>query len=202
MADWDENSPELGINLAELSLLVRDEALLRTVPTVAAARDWHRLMMRNLKAPNPDYVGKYRGESGLEGVNVRIGTHYGIRSDLVAAELANFEQTLQGALAALDEDIPVDDELTADQFKAVIDVCAWVHAECVRIHPFANGNGRMARVWANYVAMRYGLPAFARLRPRPDSPYDAVASEAMHGVWQATVPLFQRMCRDAMRRRA
>ena len=146
MADWDEDSPELGVNLAALSLLIRGEAVLRAVPTVAAAREWHRLMMHNLNVPTPGYIGKYRGEPGLDGVNVRIGTRYGVRSALVAAELAILEQTLQSALAALDEDIAIDGALTADQFKAVINVCAWLHAEWVRIHPFANGNGRMARV--------------------------------------------------------
>jgi Fic family protein len=201
MADWDDNSPELGVNLAELSLVIRSEAALRTVPTIAAVRGWHRLMMRGLNVPKPEYVGRYRGEPGVEGVNVRIGHHYGVRSDLVAGAVAEFEDTLQRALAALDEDIDVGQELTGDQFKAVIDLCAWAHSEWARIHPFANGNGRVARLWANYVAMRYGLPAFARLRPRPDSPYDEVASEAMHGQWQTTVPLFRQMCRHAMRRR-
>ena len=156
-------------------------------------------MMRGLKVPKPDYVGRYRGEPGLEGVNVRIGTHYGVHSSLAADELAKFEQTLRNAVAVLDEDIAPDENLTADQFRAVIDLCAWVHSEWARIHPFVNGNGRMARVWANYIAIRYGLPAFVRLRPRPDSPYDAAASAAMHGRWQATVPLFRRMCRDAKR---
>jgi hypothetical protein len=91
--------------------------------------------------------------------------------------------------------------LTADQLAAVIDLCAWVHSEWIRIHPFANGNGRTARLWANYIAMRYGLPVFVRLRPRPGNPYDMVAADAMEGRWQSTVPVFREMYADYIRRR-
>lgn len=67
----------------------------------------------------------------------------------------------------LDNMIPPDTEPNADQTAAIVAVYAWAHAEWVRIHPFANGNGRTARLWANSLAMRYGLPPFAGLRPRP-----------------------------------
>jgi Fic family protein len=35
---------------------------------------------------------------------------------------------------------------------------AWLHAGFVRIHPFADGNGRMARLVANLPALRAGFP--------------------------------------------
>ncbi len=199
MADWDQNSPQLRANLARVLSSARDEATGRATPSLATAREWHRVMMAGLDVPNPDYVGRYRGETGLQGINVRIGKHYGVRSDLVAAALAQFEQTLQNAAATLDQQIAPDQDLTADQLAAVIDLCAWVHAEWVRIHPFANGNGRTARLWANYIAMRYGLPSFVRLRPRPESPYGDTAAEAMQGRWQSTLPVFRQMYADAVR---
>jgi hypothetical protein len=74
----------------------------------------------------------------------------------------------------------IQDTAQYDQLAAIVDLCAWAHAEWVRIHPFANGNGRTARLWANCLAMRYGLPPFIRLRPRPNSGY-AAAAKAMHG---------------------
>ncbi len=37
---------------------------------------------------------------------------------------------------------PAGRELDADGLAAVIDLAAWPHAAWVRIHPFANGNGR------------------------------------------------------------
>jgi Fic family protein len=199
MADWDEDSPRLSANLVQVSQLIQREAGDRQPPNIADTRDWHRMMMHGLDVPKPEYVGHFRGEPGVERVNVRIGRRYGTPSHHVAAALAEFEHTLQTAAAVLDEEINSGQIPSGDQFDAIIDLCAWVHAEWARIHPFANGNGRIARLWANYVAMRYGLPAFVTLRPRPDSPYDEIAAEAMYGRWQATVPLFRQMCHDAMR---
>ena len=36
-------------------------------------------------------------------------------------------------------------------------------------HPFVNGNGRIARLLANYIAMRYGLFALVMLHPHPSA---------------------------------
>jgi fido (protein-threonine AMPylation protein) len=93
----------------------------------------------------------------------------------------------------LDRALPIGKELNVDEHDAVIDLCAWAHAEWVRIHPFANGNGRTARLWANFVAMRYGLPPFVRLRPRPDDGYGEAGIKAIRGEWQATAMAFRRM---------
>jgi hypothetical protein len=63
----------------------------------------------------------------------------------------------------------------------------------VRIHPFANGNGRTARLWANFLATRYGLPPFVRLRPRPDDGYADAGINAMKGDWKPTAIVFRRL---------
>ncbi|MBI2368368.1 MAG: Fic family protein, partial [Deltaproteobacteria bacterium] len=96
----------------------------------------------------------------------------------MAKQLQEFEQRLQEVVAALDQCCPVGQELDADGLAAIIDVCAWAHSEWVRIHPFANGNGRTARLWANFLLMRYGLPPAIRLRPRPDGGYAAAGARA------------------------
>ena len=67
------------------------------------------------------------------------------------------------------------------------------HCEWVRIHPFANGNGRTARIWANSILMRYRLPTVVRLRPTPDAGYGSAAEAAMNGQWQPTARVFRRL---------
>lgn len=199
MTDWDAGSGRLRDNLHRLVWDIRRDARARAAPTAWAARQWHRKMMHGLTPPRPEYVGRFRGERGLERCEVRIAGKNGVPSDRVAEALRSFERTLQDAVAALDGLIAPGQELNRDQLAAIIDLCAWAHAEWVRIHPFANGNGRTARLWANFIAMRYGLSPFVRLRPRPDDGYGEAAAAAMDGHWQATVPVFRRMLRDAVR---
>ena len=73
---------------------------------------------------------------------MKIGRYRGTPAARVAGELQRFEEILQAAVAQLDRVLPVGRNLNVDEYGAVIDLCAWAHAEWVRIHPFANGNGR------------------------------------------------------------
>lgn len=193
MRSWDEDSPQLRRNLTK----VLDEIVLaaqrREYPTVASARRWQSLLMKNLSVPDARFSGAFRGEPGLERIQVRIGVHFGVNSSDVAGELAGFERKLHALIRELDTMLPAGNEPDADQLAAIVDLCAWVHAEWVRIHPFANGNGRTARLWANCMAMRYGLPPFIRLRPRPNSGYSTAGAKAMRGDWKPTAVVFRRL---------
>ena len=193
MAGWDANSPRLSQNLLRILRDIADGSESRRKPAVQTARLWHRQMMDGLNVPVPRYIGRYRGEAGLEGVEVRVAGRFDVRSDQVADSLGAFERRLQAAIEHLDARLPPGKDLTADELKAVIDLCAWAHAEWVRIHPFANGNGRTARLWADFIAMRYDLPPFARPRPRPGGDYGAASTAAMAGDWKPTVAAFRRM---------
>ncbi|HZQ20884.1 MAG TPA: Fic family protein [Terriglobales bacterium] len=193
MADWDEDSPTLRQNLTHILEQTTDQSDQRKIPTLELARSWQRSFLQGLKASNPRYVGTFRGERGLERTGVKIGSCWGVRPAEVAVELRKFEQKLQAAVLRFDRTLPVGKELTHKEVDAVIDLCAWAHAEWVRIHPFANGNGRTARLWANFLAMRYGLPPFVRLRPRPNEGYEAAGIKAMAGEWEPTANVFRRM---------
>jgi Fic family protein len=193
--NWDEDSPRLRHNLAQILEQMAEQAVDRPIPTREIARRWQTLFMEGLKPDHSKYVGAFRGEPGLEKTRARIGRHYGSSPAKVAAELHQFEGKRQAAVRQLDKVLPVAAEPNPDELAAVIDLCAWAHAEWVRIHPFANGNGRSARLWANFLAMRYGLPPFIRLRPRPDDGYEAAAARAIEGEWQPTALVFRRFWR-------
>jgi len=198
MAGWDEDSPQLFENLTKILREIRDGAKRRDALTLESARGWHRDAMAGLEVPFPECVGKYRGEAGLTEIHVGIGTAEGVPPTQVAAQLKAFEARLQRALAVLDRLYPRDRELDADGLAAAIDAAAWAHAEWVRIHPFANGNGRTARLWANAVFMRYGLPPAVRLRPRPDGGYAKAAAQAMRGNWRPTATVFREMLESVL----
>ncbi len=196
MPDWDEESPILRKNLDQVTQEISRTAKRRETPTLQWARRWHAMMMRGLEVPAPEYVGAFRGSPGVENIGVEIGGRRGVISTEVVGELRRFESTLQALAANLDSVVPVGHELNADELAAVLDLCAWAHAEWVRIHPFVNGNGRTARIWANSLAKRYGLPGFVRLRPRPDEGYAQAGIKAMQGDWKPTAVLFRRMLDD------
>jgi hypothetical protein len=179
--DWDADSPTLRGNLSRIEDRIRADAKARAVPSATATRAWHVEMMKGLRAPDPLFVGRCRGEPGLETKGVRVGDLHGTPQWYVARELDQFEQRLQRAVAALDARYPDVDALDEDGMDAVIELAAWAHSEWVRIHPFGNGNGRTARIWANFLLLRYGMRPVLRLRPRPDRSYGAAGRAGMQG---------------------
>jgi Fic family protein len=193
MADWNADSPQLDDNLKRLLRRIRQGAQRRDLPTVEDARRWQAETMQNLRVPDPKFVGAFRGEAGLENIQVRIAGRYGVAAPEVAGELAHFEQNLQEVVRQLDEWILPDAEPNAGQLNMIVEVCAWAHSEWVRIHPFANGNGRTARLWVNSIASRYGLPPFLRLRPRPAGNYGVASAGAMLRDRGPTVILFHEL---------
>jgi hypothetical protein len=196
MPDWNEDSPQLRRNLADVLQRIVQASKQRELPRLEAARSWQTLVMRGLIVPDQRFVGAFRGESGLDNVQVRVGANYGADAAHVAGELKRFEAKLQSLVAELDASLRAGQEPDADQLAAIVDLCAWAHAEWVRIHPFVNGNGRIARLWANSLALRYGLPPFIRLRPRPNAGYGDAGAKAMRGDWKPTAIVFRRLLDD------
>ncbi len=196
MPNWDEDSPRLRENLAQILAQIIHEAPLRERPTRETARRWQALFMEGLQLPDTKYAGAFRGEPGLEETGVRVGANYGVPPSEVSEALTQFEAKLQSIVNELDVELPVGQEPNADQLAAIVDLCAWAHAEWIRIHPFANGNGRTARLWANSLAVRYGLPPFIRLRPRPESGYGEAGARAMQGDWKPTAAVFHQLLDD------
>ena len=158
-------------------------------------------MMTGLRVPDGKYRGRFRGERGLETTRVWIGAREGVGPAGVARALAAFERTLQRAGAALEARAPPAPALDVDGRAAGSDLSAWVHAEWVRMHPFANGNGRTARNWANAILMRYGLPPAIRLRPRPGGGYGLAGTAAMDGDWRPTAAVFRTMLEEVLSER-
>jgi len=196
---WDDNSAQLQKNLSRVLEHLVDDADRRVMPHLGMAKQWHTMAMEGLDAEGePLLIGRFRGEPGLEMVGVEIG---GIKGTLpwdVAAALEQFESRLQNVVRRLDELYPAGRCLDTDGLQAVINLAAWAHSDWVRIHPFANGNGRTARAWANFPLVRYGVPPAIRLRPRPDDPYGLACAMAMRGNWKPTAAVFASMISEAI----
>ncbi len=200
---WDDDDPrDLAVieeNLRSvLSLIVR-QSHGRDPPNVAMAQNWHRRIYRNVRVPVPYYAGEIRNSDPdypeLFGYEVIVGSSPGVPSRHVPAQLESFERFILEAVGRLDPIIRAGERPSeAGAIHSVLTLCAIGHGEWVRIHPFANGNGRTARLWANWCAVRYGLPPFIRLRPRPaGNAYGLAAADSMRADHRAMVIVFADM---------
>jgi fido (protein-threonine AMPylation protein) len=177
----------------------------RRPPVLAHVQEWHRQIYAGVPGvPVAYYLGEWRDSDPrfpfLIDYEVGVGTLPGVRARDVPAELERFEQRMQAAVGLVDGAlVPGARPSTVGALADVVQLCAFAHGEWVRIHPFANGNGRTARLWANWVALRYGLPAFIRIKPRPDGlAYQAAAMASMLDRHGGTELLFHQLLREAL----
>jgi fido (protein-threonine AMPylation protein) len=206
---WNEDPPG-----SESQILANATALLgeiaadtdaRRSPSVTMAQDWHRRLYVGAALPVAYYAGEPRDSDPnfpeLVGYEVAVGPSPGMPSARVPAGLADFEARAQLAVSRLDKAIPVGAKpKDGGELAAALTLCAVLHGEWVRIHPFANGNGPTARLWANWAALRYHLPPFVTIKPRPGQPYGVAAMASISGDHTVTVTVFDQMFREYLSR--
>jgi fido (protein-threonine AMPylation protein) len=200
-ADPPGSEPTIRQNLVSLLRDVVAAADAREAPSVTMGQEWHRRIYQGIPLPVDYYAGEIRDSDPnypeLHGYEVAVGPLPGVPSAAVPAELEHFEGQAGAAVHNLDAAIAVGQPPgSAAELQSVLTLCALLHGEWVRIHPFANGNGRTARLWANWAALRYGLPPFVTLRPRPGNPYAVAARASMTGSHALTPAVFQQMLHD------
>lgn len=203
---WDGDppgsEPQIEANVAGLWPSIAGDAANRATPTAVLAQDWHRAIYRSVRLPIRYYAGEFRDSDPrfpeLYGYEVAVGGRLGVRSAEAPDEVQRFEQRVQDVCRRLDAAIPAGEiPSDEDELRAVIALAANAHGEWVRIHPFANGNGRTARVWANWLAVRYALPPFVRIKPRPDgATYGVAAAASMRGDHSMTVSVFRSLLNE------
>ncbi len=141
---------------------------------------WHRRLYTGCRVPHAGYVGHFRGDPAvpdLVGYEVGMGRRrladgfpekVGVWSAELGAAIPSLIAGIQAGLRTLDAALePGERPVTNDVVDAVVLLAARTHGEWIRLHPFANGNGGTARVWANYIALRYSFPPFVWVKPRP-----------------------------------
>ncbi|MEO5965836.1 MAG: Fic family protein [Candidatus Limnocylindrales bacterium] len=199
--------PRIAANLQRVAVSIVSEAGARRPPKVAMAQDWHREIHAGVVLPVPYFAGEARDTDQrfpeLSGYEVRIGSATGVPSALVPSELASFEAGAGAVVASIDALVPVGARPgSMAELTGILQAAALIHGDWVRIHPFANANGRVARLWANWIAARYELPFFVTLRPRPAGiGYAAAAAASMRGDHGPMAIVFHAMLRAELARR-
>ena len=168
------------------------------------AQEWHRRTYAGVALPVRYYAGEIRDSDPafpeLSGYEVIVGSARGLPSADVPLGLVAFEAGMHAMTRLLDSRVPVGTRpTTAVDLRAILLAAAIAHGEWIRIHPFANGNGRSGRLWANWVAVRYSLPVFASLMPRPAGLlYAGAAAASMRGDHDPMATVLHDMLRVAL----
>jgi fido (protein-threonine AMPylation protein) len=175
------------------------------MPTIARAQRWHREVYNGIPRPFPYYAGEVRDSDprfpDLIDYEVEVGGVPCLAAADVPAALSAFESGATLAVQRLDAQIPAGaTPTTSPELHAVLTLIAIVHGEWVRIHPFANGNGRTGRLWANWAAMRYGLPPFVTVKPRPPGLYSRAGAASMTGDHSVALAAFGTMLHEHLSR--
>ena len=182
---WQEDAPKnlslIQGNAAQLTTELSASAIERILPTCEELCRWHARLYAGCDVPVAGYVGHFRGDPSVpELVDYEVGLgsqlkdgnleKMGVRARLVSNEMGAVLAGLSAVFAELDARLPVGKApATPDEMLAVISFAALAHGECLRVHPFANGNGRIARLLVAFICLRYSLPMFLHIKPRPES---------------------------------
>jgi len=86
----------------------------------------------------------------------------------------------------------------------VVRALAVVHTELVLIHPFREGNGRLARILAIVMAVQYGLPPldFGHLKGRKKQEYFRAVRAGMHYDYGPMEEIFTGVIERTLKRRS
>jgi hypothetical protein len=97
----------------------------------------------------------------------------------------SFSTELQQVFGSLDQLWNMDEKSVpmASKIRRTAELIAWAFNTLLLIHPYANGNGHMARFMAVAVFLRYGLrPRRWPINARPaDPPYSELIRRYQHG---------------------
>ncbi len=171
---WNDDDPadadRIISNVRNLLRAIQSAAGARAPLTTADLLSWHDTLYAGCSVPVAGYRGHFRGDASvleLVDYEVRVGVAPGTASAAVTSSVNRLVAALNKATAALDAEIALGTTPNPGQITAVLTLCASAHGEWLRIHPFANGNGRVGRALVAWIALRYNLPVFLKVKPRP-----------------------------------
>lgn len=113
----------------------------------ALLQAWHRRLSADLDVMEP---GRYRVS------DITFGSFFGARAADIQGEMARWLSGSQATLSDLTAAWATGG-LTEPGAQGVLRHATWMHAELLRLHPFADGNGRLARLVQAWVCFRFGL---------------------------------------------
>ncbi len=167
---------------------LRSNPLNRRIPS--DTRDIHLFLFTQLTPPDvPYFAGNYRGSNHtclkFYEVTIPSDIRVGSKCPHVNLDIQNLAQVLEEGLRALDiaDNVPAETLSEEDKVYFLVSFACRIFVEFLRVHPYANGNGHIARyiIWA--ILGRYGIwPKKWPMNDRPpDPPYSDLISKYRDG---------------------
>ena len=144
---------------------------------------WHAKIFENV-VPKGYYAGNFRSDDPslpcLQ-VDIEVPPNPGAPFSDVPRLMRELSREI--ATYTIQTEKFISSEVTeADRACAILQLTAFIVTKFIKIHPFLNGNGRIARLLTNYFLYRYGYRLlFENPLPRPPSPYDTASAACMTG---------------------
>jgi len=181
MPKWTETDPAYLEHLERVAskiVIQADES--HKIPTLSDIERWHRDLYSPVADP-PVRAGKIRcqGKHPALNVPVSIGDKHGCLPAIVPFVMATYCGKLRQRIQDLDTRIASLED--GEDLEEIASLVAWAHGEFARIHPFCDGNGRMSRLIANILLLRYDTPYQLTYRPRPSGDYGVCGRASMDG---------------------
>jgi hypothetical protein len=194
--EWQyESHPKRKAVLQRVSQEIFGEIKNSTVDAIKLVlntRSYHARLFRELTPKNQLYLaGHYRGESFrcLQARQARIAVNplVGLAPDLVIKAMLQFAQTTSIDIKELDK-YHLDTTTTPpDRLLYTVQQACDMFAKFLLIHPYANGNGHIARILLMAVLFRYHyLLRDFPIEPRPSPNADYGAAIISHQLGDAT----------------
>ena len=181
-ANWEYKDVEGATDIvrARCTALVARAANLDAKVVLPDTRPTHGGIFEGLHPPNfPRFAGAYRGDDACRclkvyEVKIEADPRVGIPASTVGAAMLAFRDRVLRAIQALDAAAKMQ-ETAEKKFFARIRVACALFEEFCRVHPYANGNGHIARLLVTTLLARYGHPPGRwTVEPRPpDPPYSS-----------------------------
>jgi Fic family protein len=141
-AEYEKASIELKGQETMLKRL-ESEALRRTRLSISMLLEMHRLTFEDSWL---DGAGQFRQTE----VRIQLMSH-------MPPHPSQVSQLLQQRFAAINERLFAHQSISADNFFEILDISAQAHYLIAHVHPFHDGNGRIARALGDYVMLVHGF---------------------------------------------
>ena len=188
----DEQLPDIVAGLAECYRFIVSSCKRHYVLRHGDIKTYHGKIFRRV-VPLDYYAGNYRCADPKKpclAAEVHVSGIFGETYTRVPAAMEDFSAELLDWIVRTDTYLKHTISET-EKAQAVAQLAAAAMGNFIRIHPFMNGNGRMARMLVNYIFKRYGyrMP-FGQAQIRPPEAEYAQASAASMGAGADFNPLY------------